>query len=317
MEITLERQSPEYDLREGQIFTDFLQEADWELLSDNPIPVNSLDDVPLGRGGPIKYKLSPEELAKVCPYTDPDFTRGVEAAMEIIKTTPKVAYTDHQWGANAVGCGNLTYKSTDDISAESMSNNYFLHFDGHAHKTLNKETKSMPKTNTVSNFFSNFTNAHFSAPLHSTLVSSTVVMCAGVKTWFFLDPSCCNDFGHHMYSGALLGKGFNPKTKFLLLQTTPGDVVTFGSFQHHMVITEPGPVFMQTYRHMDRRVIFEGIKRFGWKYVKAVRDATSTSTKGTTANQAHEHPLRNFCKNEMKEWRLQKLQERIYSMIGK
>lgn len=312
-DIVLERQSLEYDLREGAVYTQFLREAEWEPYRGAPEPASHLDDVPIGLGAPRLYQLSREGLAESCPYVA--FDRGTADAVDILRATPKVGFVGDEYGSNAIGCGNLTYLSTDTVSEESISQRYVLSFDGFAHKLLNNRTDMLKRARAVSNYFSNHTTAYFSAPLHATMVSSMVVTCVGTKTWLFFEPECCNEFGHHLYSGALLAKGFSPATKVRVLQTTPGTVLTFGSFQHHMVITQPGPSFMQNYRHFDITVVLRGISEFGWPFLRAIADTMRTNVRRGAANQAQEHPMRQRCRNAISREDIDALQAKTDEVL--
>jgi len=126
-------------------------------------------------------------------------------------------------------------------------------------------------------------------------------MCAGGKTWWFLPPDCCNDFGHHFFNGATLGKGFPPEASITRVRTEPGDVLVTGPYEHHIVLTDPGPNFMQTYRIFNRKVLMTGIKRFGLMYLKSLFDFWKNNKKGTTANQAYDEKkgFRKHCINDM------------------
>merc|ERR1711972_204138 len=127
-----------------------------------------------------------------------------------------------------------------------------------------------------------------------------------------MGSDCCNQFGHHLYNGATLGKGFPPDTRLLRVRTNPGDVLTFGSFSHHIVATDPGPVFMQTYRILDKTVVWAGIKKFGIEYLKALYDTWKNNNKRTTANQANdeEKSLRKYCTNCISKEDYERLKEK-------
>lgn len=307
--IKLERQSLEQDLRMGHPYSDFLADTEWitDTIPTVPGEVAHVRDIPHNHGPPLVYKLSRAAAEEECPVDldSPDMG-GEAAALEILGRSEKIMVMDRvsadAIGVNAIGCGNSSYANLEEIKSSGGLDLeiHSLHFDGEHHKVKKSSNMHGDDVRTVSTFFSNFSEAKLTAPLHSTFVSSRVVQCRGTKTWFFLPPDCCNSFGHHLYSGATLGKGFLPDTKLTVLTTRAGDVVTFGSFQHHIVLTHPGPSFMQTHRIVTTRGILEGVRNFGWSMVQAVMDARATNKDKTTANQATEHPLRAHCANRMK-----------------
>lgn len=186
---------------------------------------------------------------------------------------------------------------------------YALHFDGNLHRSMETADPDYvtKRVHTVSTFFSNLTEARLTAPMHSAMVINAAVVCSGTKTWFFAEPDASNDFGHHMYSGGTLGKGFAPDTKFFAMQTQPGDILSFGTYWHHIVVTDPGVGFMQTYRVTNRDVLANGIRQFGMSYLSSMVDVRRTSVgwtnskKDAPANQAQDHPLRISCRNDMDE----------------
>jgi hypothetical protein len=292
MQITLERQSSETEIREGRVYNSFLLDRDnWEPGPGYTAVGLENTDLPVPMGAPQLFRLTDEALKAECPSLDLDdeYLGGYEAARDLLTRTSRVYVNDFTRGSNVIGCVKSTYQSPDEAMNSSMDlDRLGLHFDGEYHKDEKSATASHQKkgVRTVSTFFSNFSNFRNTAPLHATMVASKVVQCTGTKTWMFFEPDCCNDWGHHVYNGATLAKGFGPDTKFKVVTTRRGDVMTFGPFQHHVVWTWPGPSFMQTHRLFSPKVILKGLKQFGFSYLQALRDARRNNKGSQPANQA-------------------------------
>lgn len=314
-----------FRLLEGSVFSSFLADHtkwrhfDGDVSTENL--VDSIDDIPENNGPPLRYRLSQAAMRDACPYVENEFygPAATDIPKRFFSSTPMaVKHNDIalESGYNAVGCASFSYENgstvVNEIEAGIDHSRYALSFDGFIHEKINDEDSRAMKNLKVSNFYSNFSAPVFTAPLHASMTSSTVVMCAGVKTWFFLKPDCCNDFGHLAHAGATIGTGFSRDAEITVVQTRPGDVVTFGSYQHHMVLTDPNPTFMQTYRHFHLGTLKAGIINYGMTYLKSLRDARRRNKGGkNTADQAAADSNREYCQNHLSGVALEKILHRI------
>ena len=312
MDITVERKSPEMELREGIVFTKALLDT----LSWLPGPeytatnVDNVADMEVNFGEPRIYSMTKEAWREECTGVDidDDHMGGPEAALDLLTRTSRVYKNEHTRGHNVIGCARSTYvPSSELVNASHLDlDRLGLHFDGEYHKSDGRTATSQTRekgVKTVSTFFSNFSNFRNTAPLHATMVNSKVVQCAGYKTWFFFKPDCCNRMGHHAYNAATLAKGFPTDGEATVITTRPGDVMTFGFYQHHTVFTWPGPSFMQTHRIVGPKILLAGVRKFGASYAFSILDGLLNNVRGglKPANQAAKEEFRHLCENEMSE----------------
>jgi hypothetical protein len=188
MQITLERQSSETEIREGRVYNSFLLDRDnWEPGPGYTAVGLENTDLPVPMGAPQLFRLTDEALKAECPSLDLDdeYLGGYEAARDLLTRTSRVYVNDFTRGSNVIGCVKSTYQSPDEAMNSSMDlDRLGLHFDGEYHKDEKSATASHQKkgVRTVSTFFSNFSNFRNTAPLHATMVASKVVQCTGTKT---------------------------------------------------------------------------------------------------------------------------------------
>jgi hypothetical protein len=314
---------PENGLREGRVFTFFLaKHNNWTVMtSADSLVVDTVDDLPASFGAPKFYRLSEAGLKTQCPPETalPD-GGGIDFALRLFKNSNRIAVNGgSNAGANAVGCQNYSVIDKETffkIPKESLDiSQYSLYFDtdvASSMKSSSDKARLDTQATIITSFFSNLTERKLTSSMHSAAIpSSMVVVCSGVKTWFFLKPDCCNEYAHQIYNAATIGRGFPPTAEITAIQMRRGDILTFGQYQHHIVVTAPGPSFMQTYRIVSPANIWPIIHNFGWSGVRSIVDARINNPSRKAAVQAQPYTMLRYCHNDIdpEAWKL--LQDRI------